>query len=147
MINAYQFQGENTAAVEPIPLYWESFNTAGNDLVKAIIKKIILDHTGLQKSDDDFGLISKYARKNGISDISIKMNTFFGTDSNNFGYRAIQMRKKFNVQVLIPIAELYLEHLSSSKNDCILTFDEIFNTVKPNSKLMDFFETHWGFRF
>lgn len=147
MINAYKYQGDNTAAIEPIPLYWESFNTAGDDLLKAIIKKILLDHNPSDDSSSGYALISHYARKNGVADVSIKMNTFFGTDSNNFGYKAIQIRKKFNVQILIPIAEFYLEQLSQNNKDDVYTFNDIFSDSKPNKKLLDYFEEHWGFRF
>ena len=150
MINAYKYNSSSTSDLTPHPLYWESFNLAGDNLVKAIVQQVILEgDTDISKFKGCTGVISNFARKKGVVGIERKMNTFFGTDSNNLGAYARRMRQKFNVQISIPIAERYLAHASdqSKTRDVILDFDEMFDEHKPNKELLDYFAGHFGFRF
>jgi hypothetical protein len=148
MINAYKYDDEGTAVLTPVPLYWESFSYAGDDLLKEIIRQIIIEG---EVEKDEFigcsGLIKNEAQKRGIIDIDQKLNNFFGTNSNNFDFTKRQLRKKFNVQVSIPIAERYMEHAQKNGADEIFTFEDFFSEYQPNADILDFFEDHFGYKF
>ncbi len=72
---------------------------------------------------------------------------FFGVDSNMMGFRDRRCRVDFNTQISVPIAQFFMEQLRTKRPSRNFTFDEIFPTNKPSSYLLDYFETHFGFKF
>lgn len=149
MICTYKYSDKGSAAVlTPVPLYWESFNYAGDDLLKEIVRQVIIEG---RIDDEAFrgcsGVIENFARDKGIEHIERKLNTFFGIDNNNIDFIGRQYRRKFNTQISVPIAERYLDHAKNNERDTILTFDDLFPVYKPNNDLLTYFEKHFGFRF
>jgi len=146
MICAYQYEkGQSVAVLKPNPLYWESFNLAGDDLLKNIVQEVILE--GTPKNMDErgcTGVIETNAREKNISDIAKRMNNFFGFDSNNQGYMQRIYRKNFIVQVAVPIAIRYLQHAINNQPDIEVTYDELFRENKPNTELIKFFNKHFA---
>ncbi len=143
MICAYQYEdGQSLAVLKPHPLYWESFNLAGDDLLKDIVKQVILE--GKENDENDkgcVGVIQNQAKAKGVSDPSEKLLSFFGTDANPMDYITRIFRKNFIVQVAVPIANYYLQHASDDNSeDREVTFDEIFHENKPNQEVIDFFD-------
>jgi hypothetical protein len=149
MICAYQYNySPDMTELTPKPLYWESFNLAGDDFLQQIIQQIILE--GRATSPDDtgcVGVIENHGRAVGALHILDKLNSFFGSNSNNISYANRIMRKNFNVQVLIPIAKRYLEHARNNHPDEVVGFDRLFPELKPNVELLHFFNLHFGFPF
>lgn len=146
MICAYQYEkGQSVAVLKPNPLYWESFNLAGDDLLKNIVQEIILEGTPKDMNERGCtGVIETSARDKNIMDIAKRMNNFFGTDSNNQGHMQRIYRKNFIVQVAIPIALRYLQHAIDNQPDLEITYDELFRENKPNSELINFFNKHFS---
>lgn len=148
MINAYQYEGNGNTVLTPIPLYWESYTYAGDDLLKEIILQIILEGT---ITNEDYrgctGVILNEAKQKGVQDIASKLNNFFGIDTANFSFRGKQIRRKFNTQIFIPIAERYMEHARLNEEDKIINYDDFFPDNKPNNELLEAFEAHFGFKF
>jgi hypothetical protein len=148
MICAYQYEETGIAVLTPKPLFWESFNLAGDDFLKEIVQQIILE--GKLTSEEErgcVGVIENHARNRGIPGIADKMNNFFGTDSNNIGHIGRIMRKNFNTQVSVPLALKYLEHARLNVEDKYLRFEDIFYDNPPNLELLNHFANHFGFRF
>lgn len=146
MICNYTYSGTGITVIKPEPLYWESFNLAGDELLKEIIRNIIIEGE-LETDAIDAGHIRHFARSINITDIEEKINNFFGSNTANINYEARQFRKSFNVQISIPLANKLLEHGANSEPDRILTFDELFANQMPNQSLLDFFKHHFGFDF
>lgn len=145
MICSYQYEkGQGQAVIKPHPLYWESFNLAGDDLLKEIVQQIVLEGAS-NKMDDQgcFGVIENNAREKGVADVVRKMQNFFGPDSNRQGYMARIYRKNFIIQVAIPIALRYLQHAMENKPDLKVGFKELFTDMKPNPELLDYFNRHF----
>lgn len=148
MISAYKYADEGTAVITPVPLYWESFNHAGDDLLKQIVQQVVLEGSIEEESERGCkGVIANAARERGVLDVERRLNDFFGTDNARMDFVARQMRKRFNVQISIPIAERYLEHARLAKKDEYVTFDDLFPVHRPAEKLLDYFAEHFGFRF
>lgn len=155
MVCNYKDLGES---VSPEPLFWDSFHIAGDDLVKLIIKDVLLEPmTGF----DESGLISRKIRSEGKRPVPETMYGFFG-DIQTMGVTEQRRRREFNAQVLIPVANKLLavlknleeeraaarkEHRELPTAPAFLTFDEVFTEHRPSPTLMDAFETHFGFRF
>ena len=148
MINNYSLNGEHkTINIKPDPLFWDSTKLAGDDLLKEIIHKIIIE--GVINSDQDegcTGVIENYGKSKGITDISQKLNGFFGEDSNNIGYKGKMMRKAFIHQVAIPIATYYLKKANGNENISV-SFEEIIGKEFKNKELIVYFEKYFGFNF
>lgn len=149
MINTYTYEKLGKVVLTPAPLYWESFNLAGDSLLKEIIKEVILEkNTNSEEFQGCSGVIESHGREKGITDIEERLNGFFGSNkANQLDFQARQIRRKFNIQILIPIAEKYLSHTADNEEDKILSFDEMFSTHQPNSRLLEYFEQKMGFDF
>lgn len=146
MIAAYEYiGGQSKAVIKPKPLFWESFALAGDDLLKAIIKEVILE--GVPKTIEDkknSGVIKNFAEDSGCVNVVEKMQHFFGTDTNLQSYKTRIYRKNFIVQIAVPIAQKFLEHAASGDEDRDITYDEIFNTVQPNDDLVSYLNRHFN---
>ncbi|MFK8295155.1 virulence factor SrfB [Capnocytophaga canimorsus] len=142
MICNYKNQGES---VMPIPLFWESFHTAGDELVKNVISDVLL---GIPKAEhlEASGVIVAKLQSLGQTDISNRMHSFFG-DPSTMGAVEKRMRKEFNIQVLSPIANHLLALLQKEEDDEYLSFNDFFKETKPAESLMDFFANCFGFKF
>lgn len=136
---------EKALSIQPEPLFWESFKLAGDDLVKRVIVDVMLDAPQAEYPNAS-GIITAKLQSMGVSDVSQRMNYFFG---DNAAMKVInkRMRKEFLIQVLQPIASLLLEKLRQGQDEHNITFDEIFPESKPAKSLMDFFYEQMGFRF
>lgn len=136
---------KNAQSIQPEPLFWESFKLAGDDLVKRIIVDVMLD-APQAKYPNASGIITAKLQSMGVSNVSQKMNYFFG---DNAAMKVVnkRMRKEFLIQVLQPIASILLEKLRQGQEEHIITFDEIFSDSKPAKSLLEFFHEQMGFRF
>jgi hypothetical protein len=150
MICKYTYSYTDATELTPIPVYWESFNLAGDDLLKNIIQQIIIEGDVKIPSEDEHctGVIYNYAKKLGYQDIASKLNGFFGKDNANMGYMARLMRVSFINQIGIPLAQKYMSIANQSvENEKPLSYDEIFDTTKPSAELLNYFAKHFEFRF
>lgn len=148
MIAEYPVKFQNQIPVlKPNPLYWDSFKLAGDELLKELIHKIIIQGR-IENSLDDgcSGVIQNYGLSKGITDISGKINGFFGEDSNKIGFKGKLMRKAFIQQVAIPIILHYLDNANKKETE-IKTFEEIIGSEFKNVELIKYFEKHFGFSF
>jgi len=146
MICSYKYSDSGTTVLTPVPLLWESFNIAGDDLLREIIEQIIIEG---KITSEQFkgcsGVIANHARELNVENIEAKLNAFFHTDHRR---KQRQIRKEFNTQVLIPIAEQYLEHAKRMQKDRDnLTYEDFFQEYQPNQSLLEAFEAHFGFKF
>jgi hypothetical protein len=150
MIADYTLNKEHkTINIKPDPQYWDSFKLAGDDLLQEIIQQVIIEGT-IQSPEDEgcTGVIENHAKSLGITNVSEKLNGFFGQDSNSLGYIAKMMRKAFIHQVAIPIAMHYLKNANSESDKApSLTFEEITGKEFKNKELATYFEKHFGFSF
>jgi hypothetical protein len=147
MICRYDYQYNEITELTPEPLFWESFNLAGDDMLKEIIQQIIIE--GKIENENDrgcSGVIENHARELGIPDVAKKLNGFFGKDSNNIGYKGKLMRTNFLNQIALPIAMKYMEHANQS-DVAEMDYAQLFPQQKPNADLLNYFEAHFGFRF
>lgn len=142
MICNYKSEGES---VVPMPLFWDSFHLAGDDLINRIIIDVILEGPKAEYPGAS-GVITHKLQELGQGDISNKMHHFFG-DGQSMGVIEKRMRKEFCVQVLIPVANYLLDLLQREQPDCYINYNDVFVEGKPAKCLMDFFATQMGFRF
>lgn len=146
MITDYSLKDAQFVSLKPKPCYWESFKVAGDDLVEQLIQQVIIEGQPIEPHQKGAcGAIEQELRKLGKSNVGAILNGFFGQDSNKIGYRAKLMRTNFVNQIAIPIVNEFLERASSDQET--LSFAEIFSDNPPSAELLDYFESHFGFRF
>jgi len=184
MICAYENTGSGFPQLKPIPLFWDSFYLAGDDILKNIILRVIIEGKSessinvgsiysvletrlLRMSNEELSNLSSVNKNTAfsllMSDIQhaataeervdkIKryadnlVKDYFGADAAGMDYKDRQCRADFNIQVSMPIAQMMLELLRLNRPSKVYTFDDIFQSNRPASYLLDHFADHFGFR-
>lgn len=139
MIAAYKFDGDaGQCVLTPIPLFWESFYKAGDDLLKELIHQLVVE--------GKFSPIEKKLRASGKNPVEL-MQPFLGTN-NGVSFRNRQLRSDFNLQASVPVVSYYLELLKENKVESqILSFSDIFSNNPPTQAVLNHFKQHFGFEF
>ena len=141
MIAAYKHDDAGQCTLIPVPLFWESFYKAGDDLLKELIQQIVIE--------GKYSPIDRKLRTLGASPNKIveKSNDFFGGD-NGMSFRNRQLRSDFNMQISVPIVSYFLELLKQNKIESqILSFGDIFVGNQPSQSVLNHFKGHFGFEF
>jgi hypothetical protein len=139
MIANYNFEETEASdcVLKPIPLFWESFYQAGDDLLKELIRHIVIS--------GENGKISNTLKTKGNQNVVQLINDFFGKDNARMSVKDRQIRREFNLQVSIPVVTRYLELLGENKIDsCVLGFKDIFR-LNPTQRVLQHFSDHFGF--
>ena len=146
MIARYDYDNTKLTNISPDPVYWESFNLAGDDLLKIVIQEIIIDGD-IENSGDEgcSGILLHHAKSKGINNILAKLNGFFGVDNSNIDYKGKTMRVNFINQIGIPIALKYLEIANKNIENETLGFKDFFNDNYPTNELLVYFERYFEF--
>jgi hypothetical protein len=147
MISKYKYDlGSKIPILTPYPQFYETYNVAGDDLLKEIIHQLLID--GADKYDKRAfgnGQIRRYAERVGCENASDKILHFFGEQSGTMGAQHRYYRKYFVKQILMPIANKMLEFAKGkSPENKVFTFDEVFNSNPPNDSLIRYINEKFG---
>jgi hypothetical protein len=141
MIAAYKYDDPEKCTLTPVPLFWESFYKAGDDLLKELIHQLVVEgkYSPIEKKLRTLNMPDKY--------IIDKNNDFFGGD-NGMAFRNRQLRSDFNLQVSVPVVSFFLELMKQNKVESqILSFSDVFNNNQPSQNVLNRFKQHFGFEF
>lgn len=147
IITKYKHDPNNsTPNLTPYPQFYETYNVAGDDLLKEIIHQLLID--GADKYDKRAfgnGQIRRYAERVGCKNVSDTILHFFGEQAGFMGAQHKYYRKYFVKQVLMPIANKLLE-CAKGKNpeNKVFTFHDVFNTNPPNDSLIRYINEKFG---
>ncbi|WP_333696696.1 virulence factor SrfB [Flavobacterium sp.] len=140
MIASYKYDDNaGQCVLTPVPLFWESFYKAGDDLLKELIKQLVIEgkYSPIEKKMKVLNMSS--------SEIVEKNNDFFGGNTG-MSFRNKQLRADFNLQVSVQIVSFYLELIKQNKVESqILSFNDIFNNNLPTKNVLNYFKQHFGF--
>lgn len=138
MIAAYKKDKTDKCKLTPVPLFWESFYVAGDDLLKNLVKQLVIE--GVNSAIENK---LRSLNKNGIAELILN---FFGKDNAHKSVEDRQIRKEFNMQVAVPVVSYYLQLLNEDKTEkATLSFDDIFSSNRPTERVMAKFKSHFGF--
>lgn len=139
MISAYKYNDSDQCVLTPIPLFWESFYVAGDDLVKDLIRKLIIE--------GNYAAIPNKLKNIDSTNIISKILDFFGVNNPRLSVTDRQLRSEFNIQVSMPIISHFLDILRDNKIEkSQLQFEDIFKINKPSEKVLNHFHNHFGFK-
>jgi len=138
MISAYKYDDAGPCRLTPVPLFWESFYIAGDDLLKNLIRKLIIE--------GQYAAIPKHLTAKKADNIAEKILGFFAPDHALQDITRRQIRSEFNLQVSVPVVSHFLELLNEDKVERMtLTFNDIFVRNEPTARLLEHFKNHFGF--
>jgi len=138
MIAAYKYDDAGQCTLTPTPLFWESFYIAGDDLLKNLIRKLVIE--------GQYAVIQKHLTARGAGNIAEKILGFFAPDNALQDLNHRQIRSEFNLQVSVPVVSIFCELLNENKIEkATLTFDDIFVNIKPTERVIEHFKNHFGF--
>lgn len=134
----YTYSDNDQGRLKPVPIYWDSFNYAGDDMVKVLVESILLGQEGM---------IARYMKENRITGLTEKTFRFFGQDHSGMTFNDKMIRRDFNLQINVPIVYRYLQMLADEEEGRVLSFDDIFASQMPSQHLLDAFSEVFGFDF
>ena len=139
MIASYKYEDSSgQCTLTPVPLFWESFYKAGDNLLKNLIQTLVIE--------GKYSPIEKKISSNGRNPVEL-LQPFFGSDVG-VSSRNRQLRSNFNLQVSVPIVSYFLELLKENKEESkILSFSDIFGPNQPTQVVLNHFKNHFGFEF
>lgn len=136
MIATYKYEDNHQCRLTPVPLFWESFYEAGDDLLKKMVQQLVLE--------GKFSPIEKKIRTIDKNPAEL-LQPFLGTDVG-VSFRNRQLRSDFNLQVSVPIVLHFLELLNEDNIESrILSFSDIFSNNPPTKSVLTHFHQHFGF--
>jgi hypothetical protein len=140
MICAYKQDNTGQCTLTPVPLFWESFYFAGDDLLKEFVRQIVIEgpYSAIQKKLEQLG------RDNEVAALNFD---FFGENHVAQTFQDRQLRNDFNLQISVPIANLFLELLKQGVENKEMTFKDIFSDNMPTQRVLEHFKKHFGFDF
>lgn len=138
MVAAYKYDDSGQCTLTPVPLFWESFYIAGDDLLKNMVRDLIIE--------GDDAVIQNQLKRLGNYDIAKTILDFFAPDNARQSVIDRQIRSEFNLQVSVPVVSKYLQMLNEDKvDDKTFTYDEMFVDSQPTDRVLRHFEKHFGF--
>lgn len=139
MIAAYKYNDQaGQCELTPVPFFWDSFYKAGDDLLKELIRQLVIE--------GKYSPIEKKLKHIGRNPVDL-MQPFLGTDVG-VSFRNRQLRSDFNLQISVPLVSFYLELLKENKvSSQVLSYSDIYSTNPPTTSVLNHFKTQFGFEF
>lgn len=139
MVCKYEYNEDNSSRLKPVPVFWDSFDYAGDDMMKVLIENILIQ--------GKHGILENELSKRGMEEAEIRrlLYKFFGGDNASLSFKDRTMRRDFNLQVCVPIMCYFLELLSKEESYREISFDEVFSENPPGEAVLQRFNEHFGF--
>ena len=137
MISEYSYERGETTTITPNPKFYDSFYFAGDDVLKALIKNVML-------LDEKHSAFRKALSTVALENYRQKIKDFFGPDYNGQTILARNMRKNFNIQYSIPLMSYFLKLSSEGSPNCSVKFEDVFKENQPSNYVVDYFKREVG---
>jgi hypothetical protein len=145
MIAAYMYESvAGVPVLTPVPLFWESFYEAGDDLLKVLIQRLIIEEVVIDGVRHPSPIVKKL-QELGKNPKKL-MEEFLGNDTGVSSHNR-QMRSYFNLQVSVPIVSRFLEMLRLEEENKTLSYSDVFVDNKPTKAVLEHFKERFGFEF
>ncbi len=129
MISKYSYIKGDVTTITPDPKFYDSYYFAGDDMLYALIKNILI-------------LDENSAFRTVLKDLSTreyrqKMKDFFGEDYNGQTIADRVLRKDFNIQYSVPLMCYFLELLKQDSKNCVVKYDDVFVDCPLNDNIIE----------
>lgn len=163
MICTYKYdQQGDRSTLTPVPLFWDSFYVAGDDLLQEIVTRVVLKETHYDGPRPGVGsiynaIVCNMLGNRVVSNNDQEMNRiqrqamaklvgFFSPDAPAMSALDRIMRNDFNVQVSVPIAQKMMDMMKNMDVARDVSYEEIFTQSEPSVALLEYFENRFGFK-
>lgn len=137
MISEYSYTKSDLTVITPDPKFYDSFYFAGDDMLKAMVKNVML-------LDEKHSAFRKALRNLDQTQYRQKIKNFFGMDYNGQTIADRIARRDFNIQYSLPLMTYFLELASNNKGNCVVTYDDVFKKNQPNERVVNDFKKRMG---
>lgn len=132
MISKYTYEKGDITTITPDPKFYDSYYFAGDDMLYALIKNVMLLDENSAFRAELKNLTSKQYQQ--------KIKDFFGEDYNGQTIADRVLRKDFNIQYSVPLMCHFLELLNRDSKDCVVKYSDVFADCPPNDAVIDGFK-------
>ena len=132
MISKYTYIKGDITTITPDPKFYDSYYFAGDDMLHALIKNIMLL--------DENSAFRTELKSLSTKDYRQKIKDFFGEDYNGQTIADRVLRKDFNIQYSVPLMCYFLELLKQNSKDCIVKYTDVFADCPPNEVVIQEFK-------
>ena len=137
MISEYSYVKGYLTTITPDPKFYDSFYFAGDDMLKALVKNVML-------LDEKHSAFRKVLHTLNPNQYRQKIKNFFGPDYNGQTNADRIARRDFNIQYSIPLMSYFLELASKGSGNCIVKFEDVFKDIQPNERVISDFKQRMG---
>lgn len=137
MISEYSYTKGDLTTITPDPKFYDSFYFAGDDILKALVKNVMLldeKHSAFRKSLRNLDSI-QYRQK---------IKNFFGPDYSGQTITDRVARRDFNIQYSVPLMTYFLELAANDSCSCVVKYDDVFKINQPNRRVIEDFKKRMG---
>lgn len=132
MISKYAYTKGDVTTITPNPKFYDSYYYAGDDMLYALIKNVmLLDENSAFRVELKSLSTQQYRQK---------IKDFFGEDYNGQTAADRVLRKDFNIQYSIPLMCHFLELLKLDNEDCVVRYENVFADCPPNNIVIEEFK-------
>ena len=132
MISKYTYIKGDVTTITPDPKFYDSYYFAGDDMLHALIKNIMLL--------DENSAFRTELKSLSTRDYRQKIKDFFGEDYNGQTIADRVLRKDFNIQYSVPLMCHFLELLKQNSKDCVVKYSDVFSDCPPNDVVIEEFK-------
>ena len=132
MISKYTYIKGDVTTITPDPKFYDSYYFAGDDMLHALIKNIMLL--------DENSAFRTELKSLSTRDYRQKIKDFFGEDYNGQTIADRVLRKDFNIQYSVPLMCHFLELLKQNSKDCVVKYSDVFADCPPNDVVIEEFK-------
>lgn len=132
MISKYTYTKGDITTITPDPKFYDSYYFAGDDMLHALIKNVMLL--------DENSAFRTELKHLSTRDYRQKIKDFFGEDYCGQTIADRILRKDFNIQYSIPLMCYFLELLKRNGNNCIVKYSDVFSECPPNNTVIEGFK-------
>lgn len=136
MISKYSYEKGDVTTITPDPKFYDSYYYAGDDMLYALIKNIMIL--------DEGSAFREQLSNIGTREYRQMMKDFFGKDYNGQTVADRVVRKDFNVQYSIPLMYYYLKLLNEDSKNCQVKYEDVFSDCPPNDNVIREFKERTG---
>lgn len=132
MISKYTYIKGDVTTITPDPKFYDSYYFAGDDMLHALIKNVMLL--------DESSAFRAELKSLSTRDYRQKIKDFFGEDYNGQTIADRALRKDFNIQYSVPLMCHFLELLKQDSKGCVVKYSDVFADCPPNAVVIEEFK-------
>ena len=137
MISEYSYAKGDLTTITPDPKFYDSFYFAGDDILKALVKNVML-------LDEKHSTFRKSLRNLDSIQYRQKIKNFFGPDYSGQTITDRVARRDFNIQYSVPLMTYFLELAANDSCSCVVKYDDVFKINQPNRRVIEDFKKRMG---